>query len=80
MLARFRELLHLRVANADDKWEANDLNDILYLCGAAGYADVVVGERKTCNYLLRMTDQVPSGAEVFWKPEQAVTAIETKIA
>jgi hypothetical protein len=39
----------------------------------------VFGERKTSNYLLRMRDGVPAGAEVFRKPEQAIAAIEAKL-
>ncbi len=34
-LARIREVLHLRLSNSDDKWEANDLNDLLFLATAA---------------------------------------------
>ncbi|GAA2720705.1 hypothetical protein CAE01nite_03220 [Cellulomonas aerilata] len=48
-LGRIREVLHLRPVNADDKWERNDLNDVLHLYSAADYADVVVGENKACT-------------------------------
>lgn len=30
-LARIREIMHPRLKNFDDKWEANDLNDCLHL-------------------------------------------------
>jgi hypothetical protein len=39
------------MCNAGQRWEANDLVDIMFLCCAAGYADVVVGERRTIGYL-----------------------------
>ncbi|MGU3411282.1 hypothetical protein ACLBWP_14315 [Microbacterium sp. M1A1_1b] len=32
------------------RWEGNDLSDLFYLCTAAGYADHVVGERRTIGY------------------------------
>jgi hypothetical protein len=35
--------------------------DIMFLCCAAGYADVVVGERQTIGYL-RQARIVPDGA------------------
>ncbi len=46
-LARQREVIHQRLSNADDRWEANDLTDINYLCCASAYADVMVGERRS---------------------------------
>ncbi|MGO2747518.1 hypothetical protein [Microbacterium sp.] len=36
---------------AGDRWEANDLTDLMYLCTAAAYADHVVGERRTISLL-----------------------------
>lgn len=33
------------------RWEGNDLTDLFYLCTAAGYADHVVGERRTIGLL-----------------------------
>jgi hypothetical protein len=61
-LGRLREVLHLRLSNADDKWESNDLNDWLHLSYAAGYCDLVLGEKKTINYLRRSASRVPPGA------------------
>jgi hypothetical protein len=75
-LGRIREVLHLRLVNADDKWHRNDLNDVLYLCSAAGYADVVVGEKKTCSYLRRVEAKVPEGANVFYRLTDALPVIE----
>lgn len=60
-LARFREVVHLRVRNAGQKWEGNDLIDLMFLSCAAGYADVVIGERTTIAYL-RQARAVPPGA------------------
>ncbi|MGH2967055.1 MAG: hypothetical protein ACRDRB_00075 [Pseudonocardiaceae bacterium] len=79
-LGRIREVLHLRLVNADDTWHRNDLNDVLHLCSAAGYADVVVGEKKTCNYLRRVEDQVPDGAQVFHRMTEALPTIERTVA
>ncbi|WP_298866112.1 hypothetical protein [uncultured Microbacterium sp.] len=36
---------------AGARWEENDLTDLMYLCTAAGYADHVVGERRTIGLL-----------------------------
>jgi hypothetical protein len=74
-LGRIREVLHLRLSNAQDNWEANDLNDLLYLATASGYADVVVCERKTANFLNRISPQVPPGAQVFRRMEDAIDSI-----
>ena len=79
-LGRIREVIHLRLSNADDKWEANDLNDLLYLATAGAYADVLVGEKKTCSYLLRAGGAVSPGGAVFHRMIDALPAIESLIA
>lgn len=50
-LAQMRQMLFARLRNAEQSWEANDLIDIMFLCCAAGYADLVVGERRAIGYL-----------------------------
>ncbi|MBB6564761.1 hypothetical protein HPO96_19630 [Kribbella sandramycini] len=75
-LARLREIFHLRIINADDKWESNDLIDMLYLSCSAGYAEVVVAEKKFGNYLLRADPRVPPGAAVFLRLADALPEIE----
>lgn len=47
------EVIKHKLANYQQRWEANDLFDIFYHGGAAGLADVVVGEKKTTNLILR---------------------------
>ena len=79
-LGRVREVLHLRLINADDRWHANDLNDVLFLCTAAGYADFVVGEKKTCSYLRRVQDRVPAGAQVYHRAADALPAVAVAAA
>jgi hypothetical protein len=64
-MGRVHEVVQLRLANRDDRWEGNDLTDLHFLSCAAGYADVVVAERKHGNYLRRVAPRVTSGAEVF---------------
>jgi len=49
-LGRLRALLFTRMRNGAD-WVANDFTDMHYLSCAAGYADVVVGERRTIGDL-----------------------------
>jgi hypothetical protein len=63
-LGRVVEVITERLRNADDAWEGNDLNDVHFLTCTAGYADVVVGERKTSEYLRRAEGLVPKGAFV----------------
>ena len=79
-VGRIREIVHMRLANSDDKWERNDLNDLLHLGSAAGYADVVIGERKTCKYLKRADLKVPAGAQIFHRMVEALPAIGAKLA
>lgn len=50
-LAQMRQMLFARLRNTQQICESNDLVDIMFLCCAAGYADVVVGERRTIGYL-----------------------------
>ena len=71
-LSRLREVMHLRLSNADDKWESNDLNDWLYLSYAAGYCDLVLGEKKTINYLRRSAPRVPPGAFLHRRASEAI--------
>jgi len=71
-LGRLREVLHLRLSNADDKWESNDLNDWLHLSYAAGYCDLVLGEKKTINYLRRSAPRVPPGAVLHRRASEAI--------
>jgi hypothetical protein len=60
-LGQMRQMLAARLRNHTQRWEANDLIDILFLCCAAGYADVVVGERQAIGYLRQaLTPQAPA--------------------
>lgn len=71
-LGRQYEVIHQRLSNADDHWEGNDLTDINYLSCAAGYADVVVGEKKISEYLKRVAPKVAEGALVCRRLSDAV--------
>ena len=50
-IGRVEELVYHRLRNAAAGWERNDLNDVHFLCCAAGYADVVVCEKETADHL-----------------------------
>lgn len=76
-LGRMREVLHFRLSNADDIWEGNDLNDWLHLTYAAGYCDIVLGEKKTINYLLRAEKSVPQGAILHRRSADAYEDLKT---
>jgi hypothetical protein len=78
-LGRHHEVIHQRLSNADDRWEANDLTDINYLACAAGYADVVLAEKKSSEYLKRVRDRAPRGAFVCRRLVEAVAHLEALI-
>ncbi|WP_169701986.1 hypothetical protein [Janibacter terrae] len=75
-LGRLREVLHMRLMNSDDKWEANDLNDWMYLSYAAAYCDLVVGEKKSINYLRRAERKVPVGAVLHRRAQDALSDLQ----
>lgn len=50
-LAQMRQILFARLRNVGQRWEPSHLVDLMFLCCAAGYADVVVGEGQTIEYL-----------------------------
>jgi hypothetical protein len=74
-LGRLHEVLYHRLRNADDRWERNDLVDMNFLCCAAGYADVVVGEKQTSEYLRRCVARCAPGAVVCRSLPEAVEAL-----
>jgi len=75
-LGRLREVLHLRLSNADDAWESNDLNDWMHLSYAAGYCDLVLGEKKTINYLRRAEERVSPGAVLHRRASDALASLQ----
>jgi hypothetical protein len=75
-LARMRQVMHLRLANSDDKWEANDLNDWMHLSYAAAYCDLVLGEKKTISYLRRSDSSVPQGASLHRRASDALSDLK----
>ncbi len=76
-LGRLREILHLRIANSQETWEPNDLNDWLHLSYAAAYCDLVVGEKKFTNYLRRTQDRTTPGASVHRRAADALPDLRT---
>ena len=79
-LGRLRELILKRLRNADERWLPNDLNDAIYLSCAAGYVDLVVGEKSHTNVLLQTERAVRPGAHLVWKLPEAVEWLEAKIS
>jgi hypothetical protein len=74
-VGRLHEVLYHRLRNADDKWRRNDLIDMNFLCCAAGYADVVVGEKQTSEYLRRAETMCLPGAVVCRTLTEATDAL-----
>ena len=71
-IGQLEQIFVHRFKNADERWERNDLNDMVFLACAAGYADVVVGERKMSSYLNRADKAVTPRAFVCRTLEEAV--------
>lgn len=78
-LGRQHEVIYERLRNADDRWDGNDLNDVNYLCCAAGYSDFVVAERKLCGYLNRVEGHVAGGAFVCRKLTDLLKPLRTTL-
>ena len=74
-LGLMREVVHLRLRNGQDRWAPNDLIDMLFLCCAGAYADVVVAENKTADYLRRARRAGHGRASVCSSLVEAVSAI-----
>lgn len=74
-VGRLAEMLYLRLRNADERWEGNDFNDINFLCTAAGYADITVGEKKTIEYLRRSQLRVRPGADLCRHLSEAIDVL-----
>jgi hypothetical protein len=76
-LGRYRELVLRRLRNADERWEPNDFIDATFLSCAAGYVDIVVGEKKHTNLLMQTQKHAVPGAHLTWKLPEAVDWLET---
>lgn len=76
-LGRKRELVHRRLLNAQIKWGVNDLVDVLFLPCAAGYADYVVCEKQTGDYLQKVRGDRSGGARVFTSIAALIAALDT---
>jgi hypothetical protein len=74
-LGRFAAVVFARLRQPTTRWTGNDLNDLNFLCCAAGYADVVVGERNTIG-ALRTARGVPPGAELAATLMEALALVE----
>ncbi len=75
-LSRYRWVVFSRLRNAGAKWRGSDFTDLNYLCCAAGYADLVVGERRTISDL-RAVRSGPCGAMLATSLAEAVACLES---
>jgi hypothetical protein len=74
-LSRVRELMHRRHANPAERWEPNDLVDVIYLPLATAFADVAVMEQKGAHYLRLVQRDRDDGAVVVTSMSAAVEAL-----
>lgn len=58
------------------RWEGNDLTDLFYLCTAAGYADHVVGERRTIGLLQQSVRRLQAPVRLHRTLASVVNALE----
>jgi hypothetical protein len=79
-VGRWEKVLFHRLSNTGERWVASDLLDLNFLSAAAAYADVVVGERQTSEYLSRAQRAAMPGAIVCSKLHDALPSIETLVA
>jgi hypothetical protein len=75
-LGRFRAVVFARLRNASGSWTGNDFIDLNYLCCAAGYTDVVVGEKRTIGDL-RTARGVPGGVLLATSLAEAVDLLDS---
>lgn len=75
-LGRLREVMHRRLSNPQERWELNDLVDVLYLPCATAHADVVVAEKKMGHFLRQVQRGRPDGATVYSSLTEAVATID----
>lgn len=75
-LRTLEDVLYHRLRNPDDHWHGNDLLDMHFLSCAAGYADLVVAERKFGDYLKRARRRYPENSEIVSTLAGAVAALD----
>lgn len=75
-IGRWREVVHRRLSNSQNRWERNDLVDLLFLPCAAAYADHVVCERKTGGDLRAIAPRFDGGAAVHFRIEELLDALD----
>lgn len=63
-IGRLEEVVYHRLRNPTAGWNRNHLNDVHFLCCAAGYADIVVCEKETADHLQRAVRRAAPGAEI----------------
>jgi len=73
-LGQMRQMLFARLRNVGQRWESSDLVDIMFLCCAAGYADLVVGERRAIGYLRQARRPAPR-AKLATSLQEALTLL-----
>jgi hypothetical protein len=74
-LSRVSQVHFARLRNRS-AWYPNDLLDIHNLSAAAGYAHIVVGEKRTIGDL-RTVKNVPPGAELVTSLAEAATVLKS---
>lgn len=78
-LSRYVRVMLNRVRNRTAGWERNDFIDLMFLPCAAGYADVVIGERRTISDLGAVAARCPPGAELTHSIVEGTALIEQRL-
>lgn len=75
MISLLSELFVQRFIDRSAKWRDNDLIDMLFLSCAAGHADYVVGEARTCTQLRQIQRAQGVRESVFTKISEVVAEL-----
>lgn len=75
-LGLFNEIYKDKHLNSGDAWHSNDLNDMMFLTCAAGYADYVVGERSLMSYMRQAAKRLPRSIKVYSRLSDLMIVLE----
>lgn len=75
-LGLYREALREKLLDPATRWESNDLQDLMHLTVAAGYADAVVGDKSTIGTLRGAKHRHGCHANLYRTLSQMVRGVE----
>ncbi len=64
-ISLFKEVYEDKHLDRTGKWKGNDLQDMMYLCCGAGYADYVVGEKSLVSRIRQAARRTDKAINIF---------------